>query len=119
MTIRPLTPDEWPLLAPIFAAEGGSLPSPDMARVIGAFDDAGALAGFWTVQVAYHAGPLWIRPDQRGTGLWRRLHGHLCHSFRQMGGRAFYSFSGEARVEAMFAKLGYEPLGYKVWSKEV
>jgi len=119
MTIRPLTPDEWPMLAPIFQAEGGTLPNPSQAQVVGAFDADGTLAAFWTVQLAYHAGPLWIRPDHHGTGLWRRLHGVLCHTFSAMGGTGFYSFSGQPKVEAIFRALGYNDLGYKVWKKEL
>jgi len=107
------------MLAPIFQQEGGTLPDPSQSQVVGAFDADGTLAAFWTVQLAYHAGPLWIRPDHRGTGLWRRLHGVLCHSFAAMGGTGFYSFSGEPRTAAIFKALGYNDLGYKVWKKEL
>jgi hypothetical protein len=119
MTVRPLTPEEYSLAEPIFVSEGGTMPHPSQSRIIGAFDESGSLVGLWTVQLAYHAGPLWVRPDHRGEGLWLQLHEVLCDTFSGAGGTGFYSFSGEPKVEAIFRRLGYTDLGYKVWKKEL
>lgn len=118
MGIRILAPEEYELLKPIFEAEGGQLPDPKKSVVAAAFDENG-LAGFWCLQLMWHKGPLWIREDRRGTGLWRKLHGILDALFMKKHGAGYYSFSGEAKVETIMAQLGYELLPYKVWKKEM
>ena len=117
MEIRLISPQEWKDLAPIFSSEGGRLPDPATSTAAVAYDEHG-LAGFWTLQQCWHAGPLWVRPDLRGTGLWRKLHGVFDAIFQRHVGTGYYSFSGEAKVEHMFRELGYKDLGYKVWAKE-
>jgi len=117
MEIRLIRSEEWQDLAPIFAQEGGRLPLPANAEVAVAYDDNG-LAGFWMLQHCWHAGPLWIRPDHRGTGLWRKLHALIDGLFGRRRGSGYYSFSGSQKMEAVFQKLGYQNLGYTVWSKE-
>lgn len=119
MMIRPLQADEYPLAAPIFAAQGGSLPDPELSTIIGAFDDENALVGLWTLQVTYHAGPLWIDPAHRGTRLWQKLHEVMCIAFREMGGTGFYSFAGSPQMGHVFDVLGYKDLGYRVYKKEL
>jgi len=116
MEIRLINPEDWQDLAAVFAAEGGRLPDPESTGAI-AFDEKG-LAGFWAVQLAVHAGPLWIRPDLRGRGLWRKLHAVIDGLFQKRPGSGYYSFSGSRKVEAIFQKLGYKDLGYTVWTKE-
>lgn len=95
------------------------MPSPAESSIIAAFDDDDELAGFWCIQVAYHAGPLWIAPKHRGTRLWASLHEALCRTFAKLGGTGFYSFCGQPKVESIFKALGYTDLGYTVWKKEI
>ena len=118
MDIRLVKPDEWDRLGPIFEAEGGHLPDPQRATAAVAIDDDG-LAGFWTLQQVLHAGPLWIREDKRGTRLWRPLNRELVKALEQMPGNGFYSFADGARMEHVFAQLGYTDMNYRVWKKEV
>jgi hypothetical protein len=117
VTIREIQPQEWDQVAHRITADGGNMPCPDQATVIVAVDERG-LAGFWAVQQCWHVGPLWIREDQRGTGLWRKLHAAVDALFARTPGTGYYSFSGMPKVEAIFQKLGYRDLGYKVWAKE-
>lgn len=107
------------LLRPVFEAENGVLPDPAKSIVAGAFDEAGELCGFWCLQLMWHNGPLWIRPDHRGTGLWRRLHLLIDALFLRKHGTGYYSFSGEPKVETIMTQLGYELLPYKVWKREI
>ena len=115
--IRLLHPEEWRKLAPIFEAEGGHLPNTQYATAAVAIDDAG-IAGFWTLQPVLHAGPLWIREDKRGTGLWRPLNQALV-DLVSASGSGFYSFSDGPRMDHVFTQLGYVDLNYRVWKKEV
>ena len=117
MMIREIQPDEWEKVAQVVASDGGHMPARNQSTIIVAVDEQG-LAGFWAVQQCWHAGPLWIREDQRGTGLWRKLHKAVDALFERAPGSGYYSFSGMPKVEAIFTKLGYRNLGYKVWAKE-
>lgn len=117
MNIRLIQPEEWSALQPVFAAEGGRMPDPARATAAVAFDERG-LAGFWTLQLLWHAGPLWVREDLRGTGLWAKLHARIDSLFARELGAGYYSFSGEPKMEAIFARLGYRDLGYKAWARE-
>ncbi|HVZ39379.1 MAG TPA: GNAT family N-acetyltransferase [Candidatus Kapabacteria bacterium] len=118
VTVRPLKPEEWHLLDPVFREQGGQMPHHECgARVLAAFDEDG-LAGFWTLQPMWWAGPLWIRPDHRGSGLWRRLHNALDALFARSPGTGYYSFTGEPKMETVLQELGYRDLPYKIWVKE-
>ena len=94
------------------------MPNPEHATAAVAIDEQG-LAGFWVLQQMLHAGPLWIREDRRGTGLWRPLNHELLGLVERRSGAGFYSFSDGARMDHVFEQLGYTGLGYKVWKKEV
>lgn len=117
--IREIRPEEWQKLEPVFRAQGGRLPVPAQSTAAVAMDRDGNIVGFWALQRCWHAGPLWIHPDYRGTGLWRRLHARIVAMFAPKEGNGFYSFSGEPKVEHMFRELGYRDLGYKLWAREV
>jgi hypothetical protein len=116
--IRVIRPEEWELLKPIFAAEQGNMPAPDGATGIVAVDEKG-IAGFWLLQNLLWAGPIWIRKDQRGTGLWRKLHAKLHALFTPKEGTGYYTFCGEPKVEHMLKELGYSPVPYSIWKREV
>ena len=115
--VRLLRRTEWELLKPIFDEQGGNMPNASAIAAV-AMDEKG-LAGFWTLQMMWHAGPLWIRPDLRGKGLWRRLHTCIHRLFIQHAGTGYYSFSGEPRMEHVFTELGYTKLPYTLWKREV
>ncbi len=117
MEIRLIKSDEWPELEPIFEEQGGKLPDPARATASVAIDN-GEIAGFWMLQHALHCGPLWIRPDHRGTRLWKPLHEEVDRIFVSSPGTGYYSFSGEPKVEEIFRRLGYQELPYKLWKKE-
>lgn len=119
MRARLIRPEEWEQLAPIFEAEGGVLPPPESGATAAVVFDEQGLAGFWVLQPCWHAGPLWIRPDRRRTGLWRRLHAVIEGLFERRPGSGYYSFSGSPRMDNVFRTLGYEALGYQVWKREV
>lgn len=119
MIIRPLELSDWHLLKPIFDEEGGTVPSPEISKIMGAFSETGELVGFWGFQLVFQAGPLWIRPDHRKTRLWERLHLSLCDFLKSRRVESFYSFSGQPKVESIMRQLNYKDLGWKVWSKEI
>ena len=117
MEIRLIQPEEWAALEPIYRQEGGPVPHADQAISAAAFDDHG-IAGFWSAYGSVHAGPLWVRPDKRGTGLWRGLNATLESGFDKVPKTGYFCFSGEPKVEVIFKKLGLVQMPYKVWKRE-
>ena len=115
--IRIIQPHEWEMLEPVFQTEGGTMPDPQHSTAAVAFDSQG-VAGFWTLQRMLQAGPIWIRPDRRGTGLWRPLHALIDGLFLPAKGTGYYTFSGEPKVDTMLTQLGYNQLPWKVWKRE-
>ena len=120
LEVRMAMPQDWPAIARVFKDEGGNLPASAERTAAVAIDPAGNLAGLWTLQRVLHAGPLWIRADHRGTGLWRALNEKLWELFRaEPPGSGYYSFSDGERMDHVFTELGYSPLHYSVWKREV
>lgn len=117
--VRIVQPEEWPAIREVFAEQGGTAPHPDHAIASVAIDEQG-LAGFWVCQTVLHAGPLWIRPDHRGTRLWWPLNKMLVSLVKELpNAPGFYSFSDGPRMNHVFKQLGYQDMNYKVWKLEV
>lgn len=118
MKIEIIRREDWDTLRPVFDAEGGRLPDPRRATAAIATDERG-LAGFWTLQQAWHAGPTWVREDHRGARLWKPLNDAVTGLFSGTpAGSGYYSFSDSPRMDHIFKSLGYQDLGMKVWKRE-
>ena len=63
------TPEEWDKIESILAARGWMSLSRELCRILVAEDESGALKGFSVLQVVPQAGPLYVVPSERGTGL--------------------------------------------------
>lgn len=115
MDFRIIKESEWDRLKPIFDSYGDPLPDPSMATA--AIADDGNLAGMWMLRNVLHAGPLWVREDLRGTGVWRGLHAEIEKLIPNEPGTGYYTFSGSDKVEAIHKKLGFKELPMKVWER--
>jgi len=105
-------------LSAIFTAENGQLPEGPTFTAIVAEDPEGKIVGFWGLELMAHAGPLWIHPDYRGTGIWRKLHAALNLIFRgSPKNHGYYVFSKSPKTDHMFRALGLEETGMKVFRK--
>lgn len=116
---RLIKPDEWPRIAPIFEQEKGKMPCLDASRAA-ILEKGSEIIGFWAVQLVPHAGPLWIREDHRGQGLWRDLHKALEGVFTREPGTGYFSFHDpeQMNMRTILTQLGYTALPYLVWKKE-
>lgn len=113
MTYRFLEPQEFYKVAPAFIETGCEIP-PQMR--IWAGEEDGEIASFQCVHQVCHLGPVWVRPDRRGQGLWAPMQRAL---ERRLGkGFGFYQF-GTEKNESQLKRLGLTPLGWKVWIKKV
>src|SRR3989304_1462807 len=108
-------PSEWQRLKPVFESHGDSLPDPMQATA--AIADDGQLAGMWVLRQVLHAGPLWVREDLRGKGIWRGLHEQIENLVPHEAGTGYYTFSGSEKVEAIHRKLGFKEVPMKLWER--
>lgn len=61
-----VSPEDYPILEPIFKAYGGQVPDPTISRIaIASFN--GEIIGFYCLQLIAHAEPMWIKPEFRGS----------------------------------------------------
>lgn len=115
MEFRIISDGEWEKMRPVFEAQGDPLPDPKFSTA--AIADDGNLAGLWLVKSVIHAGPLWVREDLRGQGIWRGLHEQVERLMPHSPGTGYYTFSGSEKVEAIHRKLGFTELPLKVWER--
>ncbi len=113
MKVSIIQPEEWAELEPIYKAEGGPMPEAGQLRTGAIARDSRGVAGFWAAYMAPHAGPLWVREDWRGQGLWRRLHKTLDTAIDG----EYFVLSGEPKTEAIFEKLGFRRTGLQFWKR--
>jgi len=110
---RILPTSEYERIAPIFA-EFGCAPPEDGWVFVG--EEAGEVVSLQCVHKVIHAGPVWIRPDHRGNGVWPEMQEHV---ERALGEGAYYYQFGTDKNERRLQELGLEPLGWRVWGKRL
>jgi hypothetical protein len=109
-----LSADEWDDLLELWVELGESpttLPSPEIARVAGAWRD-GKLVGFWVKQLVYHIEPLGIAEGERGRVNWIRL----LHMHEQTT-KNYFIFAPDEHIAGMCEAAGLTELPWKVYQK--
>jgi GNAT superfamily N-acetyltransferase len=106
---------DWEQLRPVFDNYGDRLP--DQLQATAAIADDGELAGMWMLRTVLHAGPLWVREDLRGKGIWRGLHEQIESLVPHEEGTGYYTFSASDKVEAIHRKLGFKEVHMKLWER--
>lgn len=115
MVFRKVEDTDWPQIIEIFKEEGQK--APDKSTMTGAVcEQNGEIIAFRGVEVMIHAGPLWVRKDYRGKGIWRGLSEVINKWFTK--GTGYYVFSSSPKTDAINRKLGLEDLKLKVFKKE-
>ena len=113
ITYRYLEKEEYVKVVPVFM-EAHSEISPTMRIYVG--EENGEIVSFQCLHQVWHAGPVWVKPELRGRGLWtlmqRSFEGTLPAGF------GFYQF-GTTENESQLRRLGLRPLGWTVWTKRV
>lgn len=79
-------------------------------------EENGEIVSLQCLHYVPHMGPVWIRPDYRGKGLWAKMQGALEKILPK--GFGFYQF-GTAKNISQLRRLGMTPLGWLVWVKRV
>ena len=116
VTYRFLEPQEFPLLAEVFAEYGGTIPDPNLSAINAAIVDD-KIVGFHVLQLIPHAEPIWIAKDYRGYVSWRTLQAGIESVFQGAG--TYYSFSDRPEIEKLCKKAGMIEVPMKVWVKRL
>jgi hypothetical protein len=113
MTYRFLADGESSKVAHIFSEMGCDIPSV-MRIFVG--EENGEIVSFQCLHQVWHAGPVWVKPEMRGKGLWAEM--QSIFEKQLPAGFGFYQF-GTAENESQLCRLGLKPLGWTVWAKRV
>lgn len=101
----------------IYAAEGIVPPTQQFKSGVVATTEAGRIVGYWGFTLLPHAGPLWIHPEYRGMGMWRKLNSALDKELNGGPGTGYYCLTDSPKTEHIFEEVGMKPSGYKVYRK--
>jgi hypothetical protein len=113
MTYRFLRAEEFVRVQPVFREANCEIPA---SAEIWVGEEDGEIVSLQCKHMVCHLGPVWVRPDQRGKGLWKRMQEALEKTLPS--GFGFYQF-GTASNESQFQRLKLEPLHWTVWMKRV
>lgn len=69
---RLLTPEEWERLTPLASHFQGAIPTPDVADVL-VVEQGDEIVGLLTLEKITHVGPIWVKDDARGQGVFNDL----------------------------------------------
>lgn len=120
MTIRELPPEEWARLDAHEGLDGKPLPLPGAAIIMVAEDEAGQITGFHITQAAvhFHAEPLYVAPEYRGTPLAYRLFQASLATLDPATTPAVYCFASSPEVATYLEQMGGTPqpfLPFLLW----
>lgn len=115
--IRPLAPEEWEQLAPVFEAEFGddALPTPLDSRVVGAFDPDGRLVGFIVVEELLHLAQMHVAEDARGEGVGNLLAAYVEQSIP--AGRSAIAVAQTEEGERMCGAWGFREIPGRLYRR--
>lgn len=104
VTIRSLLPHQWPLLEPVFAAQGHPLPPYSQLPVMVAMDSEGRVVGCllahqWSVELE-----LWVDPAYRAQGVGSDLAAAMQPEIDEM--RPFTAYARNEASEALCRAFG-------------
>ncbi len=113
MTYRFLQKHEYGKVNQVFLEENCEI-TPTMRIFVG--EENGDIVSFQCLHQVWHAGPVWVKPEMRGKGLWKRMQEKFEGTLP--AGFGFYQF-GTPENESQLHRLGLRPLGWTVWTKRV
>lgn len=113
LVIRVLPPEEWHRVEPLVVDRREWLPSPEVARILVSEDAQGEIEGFIVIQLVAHIEPIWVHPQQRGTGLWKELVASAQEQFPP--GVNYYAFTPSPALERMAEQSGLTKLPWSIF----
>jgi GNAT superfamily N-acetyltransferase len=116
LELKKLPPSEWGQLKAVFVEEFGTdeMPDPATTEIYAAYD-GGRLICFFPLETVVHAGPFWVRPAYRGTGLAREM---AEEALKLTEGREGYITATRPEIEHLAEDLGLTKIKGTLWCKE-
>lgn len=105
-------------LKEIFAAYKVELPSPLESKILIAENNKKEIVGFYTLQTAYHAEPIWVREDFRNTLLHERLMNKMYNSLKHLKGLRIFVLATNDKITRLAERFGFKKLSHVVLTKE-
>lgn len=87
---RPLAPNEWDRLTPLAEHFGGSIPPPEAAQVF-VVELGKEIVGLITLEKIIHVGPVWVKPEHQGRGIFNSLFSTGFRNFPQLRGAVCFT----------------------------
>ena len=115
--IRQLPPEEWARLTEIYQSQADQLPPSEHNTAIVA-EIQGRIVGMFGINLIAHAGPIWVDPEWRGTGISQRMGAALDELIRNSGGKGYLMFPSNRGSELVAIRLGLRPRHVKVYQRE-
>lgn len=118
--IRFLNEDEYSRidLVAIFAGNGATVPDSAISKIVVAENKEGLIKGLYVLQPIYHAEPIWIHPDYRGSFLSSKLMKAMLEPLETMKGLVIYTFSSSSKISSLAKRFGFKETNYSVLKKE-
>ena len=100
------TDDEWAKVEAILATRGWMSLNRPTSTVLLAYGPSGELLGFNVVQMMPYAGPLFVIPSARGSGLAEELVDEMMIFLAKIKARGFMAIAQSPHTEQLCVKLG-------------
>ena len=104
------TPEEWDAIEHVLVTRGWASLSRQATPKLFLVDDKDGLAGFFIVQFVAHAGPMWVKPKYRGTGVPEELAARLRKFLVDCKARGVVIVADNPQVAAMCQEQGMKQI---------
>lgn len=112
------TDEEWNLIESILSTRGWMSLNRVTTRIRIALDSEGHLLGFHVLQLVPSAGPLWIKPSMRATGIAEQLADDMLQFFVETQARGWMVVAENPFAAKLCEARGMHKLGSPVYTTE-
>jgi len=116
MTIRQLTPQEYPLLA---TTAEGFVPDPDNSIAVAAFDDSGQIIGRMLLVAMPHLEGTWVAEGARGGSIGFRMEREMVKAAAVQGLKAVMAYTDNEAHTNYLERLEWKRTNFTVLQKEL
>ena len=113
MSIRILTPAEYPLIIPYPADPASSV------VVVLEDDNTKEIKGYWVAQTVVHIEPVWLSPSARGGLNGLKMYAGIMAALNSYGVTTAYAFADRPEIADYLERLNAELLPYVVYKLKV
>lgn len=104
-------------LVEVFTANNKIAPQPESAKIAIA-EYEGNIIGFYTIQIAYHAEPIWVHKNFQHLPIYKKLATMTIDSVKNIKGLCLYVFATNEKIVRLAERFGFKKLSYIVMEQE-